>query len=286
MSLAILLLILGIAGPQWGQDWNQTVDPGRDLIVVLDLSRSMLAENPSRLQQAKQALMELAHTAEARGRHRLALVIFAVKARVACHLTYDYKHFREVVNSYDANHLNRHLWPEEEVTFSGTYLDQGINEAMKLIDEKYPTAHDILLISDGGSTDDREWEDSLLKLKDPQKLVKIHCVGVGDPDRDHQIELIVRGEKKIVKDERNEPALTRLHEGALREIARRTRGEYQRLTLREPSLKRLFLQHVDPGPRRGSKGETLPVYVPRYPYFLIPALALFLGALVLGEGRR
>ena len=59
VSLAILLMIVGTAGPQWGLDWNQSVDPGRDVIVVLDLSRSMLAENPSRLQMAKQALIDL-----------------------------------------------------------------------------------------------------------------------------------------------------------------------------------------------------------------------------------
>src|SRR5207237_7071136 len=46
----VALLILGSAGPQWGRDWNQSAVQDRDLVVVLDLSRSMLAEKPSRLE--------------------------------------------------------------------------------------------------------------------------------------------------------------------------------------------------------------------------------------------
>ena len=54
-----VLLIVGAAGPQWGRDWSQSAAPGRDLMVVLDLSRSMLAEKPSRLERAQRALEDL-----------------------------------------------------------------------------------------------------------------------------------------------------------------------------------------------------------------------------------
>src|SRR4051812_25519769 len=52
----LVLLILGLAGPQWGRDWEQSTAPGRDLVVVLDCSRSMLAETPTRLERAQTAL--------------------------------------------------------------------------------------------------------------------------------------------------------------------------------------------------------------------------------------
>src|SRR5437899_1612208 len=58
--LALLLLILGVAGPQWGREPHQQVSAGRDLVVVLDLSRSMLAEQPSRQKFAQDALLGLA----------------------------------------------------------------------------------------------------------------------------------------------------------------------------------------------------------------------------------
>src|SRR5262249_28083970 len=48
VALGLLALIVGIAGPQWGRDWEWATAPGRDLVVLLDVSRSMLAEQPSR----------------------------------------------------------------------------------------------------------------------------------------------------------------------------------------------------------------------------------------------
>src|SRR4051794_4292076 len=57
LIVGLALLSIGAAGPQWGQDWEQVAAPGRDLVVVLDCSRSMLAETPSRLEQARTALL-------------------------------------------------------------------------------------------------------------------------------------------------------------------------------------------------------------------------------------
>src|SRR5262249_22699039 len=55
LSVGIALLVIGIAGPQWGREWVQAAG-GRDIVVVLDVSRSMLAEQPSRFERAKAAL--------------------------------------------------------------------------------------------------------------------------------------------------------------------------------------------------------------------------------------
>src|SRR5207249_2482840 len=65
------LLIAGTAGAQWGRDWDQSAAPGRDLVAVLDLSRSMLAEKPSRLELAQKALLDLCEAVRRRGGHRL-----------------------------------------------------------------------------------------------------------------------------------------------------------------------------------------------------------------------
>ncbi len=64
LLLGLLGLGLGMAGPQWGRDWDQSAAPGRDLVVVLDCSRSMLAETPSRLERARTALLDLANAVE------------------------------------------------------------------------------------------------------------------------------------------------------------------------------------------------------------------------------
>src|SRR5262245_61585451 len=94
-SAALSLLVLGAAGPQWGQGDAATLAPGRDLVVVLDLSRSMRATDapPSRLARSADALLEMADAVERRGGHRLALIGFAAAPRVLCPLTNDYDHF-------------------------------------------------------------------------------------------------------------------------------------------------------------------------------------------------
>src|SRR5437660_3486509 len=76
LALGLMLLIAGIAGPRWGWDFEQSVAPGRDIVIVLDVSRSMLAQDvlPSRVERTKKAIDELSHTIQQRGGHRLALV--------------------------------------------------------------------------------------------------------------------------------------------------------------------------------------------------------------------
>src|SRR2546423_762369 len=95
-ALGLAVLAAGTAGPHWGLGPPPPTAPGRDVVVVLDLSRSMLAQDalPSRLGRAKDALRELADAVQARGGHRLGLVVFAGQAAVVCPLTHDYDHFR------------------------------------------------------------------------------------------------------------------------------------------------------------------------------------------------
>jgi Ca-activated chloride channel family protein len=167
MSLGLTLLAVGTAGPQWGQDWSQEMATGRDIIVVLDVSRSMLAEQPSRQQRAKEALLNLCGWAERRGGHRLALVVFAGKARVVCPLTHDYDHFRRVLERQDAAALPPELRPDEGPVskmakdkkkntasprdlapdagplLSGTRIGAGLELALTLLDRRFPSPDDI-----------------------------------------------------------------------------------------------------------------------------------------------
>src|SRR5689334_14811488 len=124
-SLGLTALIVGMAGPQWGRDWSQATAPGRDLVVVLDLSRSMFAEQPSRLHRAQEGLAKLVEALKERGGHRVALVVFAGRAKVMCPLTHDYDHFRETVEALDPDRLPPDIAATDDDP-SGTRIGSGI----------------------------------------------------------------------------------------------------------------------------------------------------------------
>src|SRR2546426_3862207 len=81
---AMGLVVFALSQPQWGKYWTQTRASGRDIIVALDVSRSMLADDvtPSRLERAKADIHDLVDAVEESGGHRLGLIAFAGSARV------------------------------------------------------------------------------------------------------------------------------------------------------------------------------------------------------------
>jgi Ca-activated chloride channel homolog len=272
-SMGLSMLVMGIAGPQWGRDLSQPPAPGRDLVVVLDLSRSMMAEAPSRAERGRAGLLALADAVQKRGGHRFGLVIFAGKARVLCPLTHDYDHFRDALEQLDLAH------PPPELS-AGTRIGAALQEAAALHDPRFKGQQDILLISDGDDpAGDGEWHAGAEAARDQQ--IPVYTVGVGNaaepspiPARDgHQ-----RYQDKVV--------LTRLEEKPLQEIARLTRGTYTPAQTRPLPLVELFHDQIERGPVREETEDALPVYQQRYAWFMGPALALLAGEMLLGWVRR
>jgi Ca-activated chloride channel homolog len=277
----VVLLILGTAGPQWGRDWNQSAAPGRDLVVVLDLSRSMLAENPSRLKLAQKAVRDLCEAVRLQGGHRIGLVVFAGHARLDCPLTHDYNHFRKRVDSFDDEHLDPTLWPEEDAP-SGTRIGEALELAVKAHDaEGHADVQDILLVSDGDdpASDDGEWRKGLRAAR--LRKIPVHTVGVGTPDKPKPIL-----QDKTFYSHDGKKVLTKLEEQVLQEIARSTGGAYVPMHTREYPLGELFLEQIATGAIREHGDDALPVYEQRYALFLAPAFGLLLLTMVIGDGSR
>src|SRR5204863_5466024 len=125
--------------------------PGRDLVVVLDTSRSMFAESPTRLERARAMLLDLAGQLRQRGGNRVGLVVFAARPRLLCPLTHDLDHFALVVQGIDPDGPDLDLeYPEQP---SGTRLGLGLVEGVRAFDGLAPGAgggsRDLLLLSDG-----------------------------------------------------------------------------------------------------------------------------------------
>jgi Ca-activated chloride channel family protein len=280
-GLCLLLGLLGVglsmAGPQWGRDWDQSAAPGRDLVVVLDCSRSMYAEMPSRLERARRALLDLADAIEKRGGHRLALVLCAGKARLVCPLTHDYDHFRSKLDDLDILAQDRDLQPGAGET-SGTRLGQGLALAVLADGPRFQNTRDILLLSDGDDPGrDGEWKQG---AKTAAGLgIRIHVVGIGDPNTGN----IIRLENGPLLHE-GEPVRTRLEEAPLREIAELTGGTYVSARTRALPLGAIYLDSIANQEQREDNDDALPTYQQRYAWFLGPALGFLALFTFLGDG--
>lgn len=275
LLLGLLLLVLGVAGPQWGRDRDQTAAPGRDLLVVLDCSRSMYAENPSRFQRARKALVDLTDELQKRGGHRVGLVVFAARAELACPLTHDYDHFRATLDDLDPVMLPSELGPGKASQSglpekSGTRIGEALTVAVAAHDERFSSATDILLLSDGDDpAKDNEWLIGVAEAK--QHNIPVYVVGVGDPNEASTLQI---GDQTVQ---------TRLTEEPLKQIALETNGKYIPAHTRSVPLGKIYLETIATQPLREASIDALPLYRPRYVWVLLPALALLVVAVALPD---
>jgi Ca-activated chloride channel homolog len=286
LLLGLLALAVGDAGPRWGGGSPPERLGGKDIVIVLDLSRSMLAEQPSRLERARRALRDLAETLETRGGHRVALVTFAAHAKLQFPLTCDYDHFRFVLEQLDADDVPPALRPQaREKIASGTRLGEALRLAAASHDSEHAGRQDIVLLSDGDDpAHDEEWLEGVQAAR--KQALPVHVVALGDPHEPHPIPKgndVLRHEGAIVQ--------SKLNEALLQEIAHRTQGTYFPARTNDLALGRLMHGYLE----RGSDSESasaqaddaLGAAAEAHPaWFLCPAL-IFLGmSMLVGDGRR
>jgi Ca-activated chloride channel family protein len=273
LLLGLGLLIVGIAGPKWGIGEIPELAGGRDLVCVLDASRSMLAEDvlPSRFQRAKDALAELSRSIQKRGGHRLGLVVFAGRAQIVCPLTRDYDHFRTALAQIDAAELPAELRASGGNAPSGTRIGAGLMAAVEAHNAENRGFQDILLISDGDDPAlDGEWHKGVQAARSAG--IPIHVVGVGDPAKGHPIP----GRNGSPFRHDREVVLTRLEEQLLEEIAEGTGGSYVPGRTGEIALGPWFNKRIASNRLNILDEDPLAVKGQRYPWFLGLAL-LVLG---------
>ena len=165
LLVTILLMAVSLAGPQYGYSWKEIERRGVDLMLVLDCSRSMLAEDirPNRLERAKREVLDL--LGMLRG-DRVGLVAFAGTAFLQCPLTLDYEGFHLFLDA-----LNPGFLP-----VGGTDLAGAVSTATSAFNQEEATDKAIILITDGETTG----EDPLAAARKAAEAgIKLFCIGVG-----------------------------------------------------------------------------------------------------------
>ena len=242
----LMLLTIGLAGPIWGANRAAEIAPERDLILLVDLSRSMLATDvlPSRSRRVCESIERLCDHLEARGGVRLALVGFASKGQVLCPLTRDYAHVRQLAAGLDPASPPSGTRPDQPGTGSGTRIGAGLQAAVAAVDPETRGFSDIVLLSDGDDpAGDQEYR---VGISAAQTLkVPVHTVGVGNSQGTWDLELPVRRAGRPAV----EHVATSLKETPLREIAQATGGMYVPARTEPCDLSGLYDEVIEPLPR-------------------------------------
>ncbi len=251
--LGLILVIVALARPQGERVQTQAFDSGRDLIILLDVSRSMLAQDlkPNRLERTKEMLADL--VAGLKG-ERVGLVLFSGGAQIASPLTRDYGFFLKVLA--EAN--------PEAVQAGGTAFAKAIELSLEQLFFDGTRVKDMLLISDGG-----DQLGGLLEVAQlaKQKGVRVHSMGVGTLEG----ALIPDGQGGTIQYQGN-PVKAKLMEAPLRLIAEQTEAIYLSAQDKRVDLSEFFHEIVEKLPLQTQSKQKREVRSELYFWLLWPGV--------------
>ena len=265
-----LFLVLALTGPQLGAKLSMATHKGVEVVVVLDVSRSMRAQDlqPSRLQRAKYQIGQLVDQLSG---DRIGLVGFAGVAQVVCPLTLDHGALRLFLEVLDTDFI----------PVQGTALAEALRTAARCFDATSTSSKAVVLFTDG--------EDHLgTALETAGELaelgIRVFAVGMGTQDGELIPEESYAG-LNYHKDSEGNYVKTRLDEGFLQQLTLETDGDYYRTSLGGDELERIYdglrdLEQREFGSNRFTQFEE------RYQFPLFVALLFFTTELLLSECRR
>ncbi len=270
--LSVGFLLLALARPQFGTRLHMVTREGQDVIIALDVSRSMLAEDiqPNRLARAKHAISALIEKFQG---DRIGLIAFAGKAYVQCPLTLDYGAVRMFLNI-----MNPDLMP-----VPGTDVSAAIQKAMDTFTQLERKHKVLILITDG---EDHEGDPPAKAKEAVKEGIVIYSIGIGSPQGVPIPEFDNRGNQTGFKrDDKNEVIMTRLDEMTLEKMALETGGKYYRISTGQAELDRI-VEDISEMEKKVLSARQFAQYEDRFQFFLGLGIVLLLIEMLLSERKR
>lgn len=267
---AALMLVVALAGPQYGFRWQQIEQQGVDLVIALDCSRSMLAKDiqPTRLDRAKREIIDLLAMLQG---DRVGLVAFGGTAFLQCPLTMDYSAFDLFLNVLTPDYL----------PMGGTDLGAAVRTGLSAFDPQSAADKALILITDGENTGADDPEEAARAAR--KAGVKLFCIGVGSA----QGVPVPTASGGYQKDDQGQIVLTRLDEPLLTRMAVTTGGTYVRSVAGDMDLDVIYRDRIH-GTLTGATVESgrRKVWAQRFQWPLAAAVALLLAAQALPTVKK
>ena len=265
-TLAFFFFVIGLSRPQIGAKLSERQTKGAEIMICLDVSNSMLAQDytPCRLERAKLAISSLVDKLHD---DRIGLIIFAGSSFVQLPVTTDYVSAKMFLSSIDAG----------SVPVQGTAIGDAIHTAMKSFSAQSEKSRVIILISDGENHED----DAVAAAKEAaQAGIRIYTVGVGSAAGQP-----IPMDGELLRDKDGNIVVTRLDEKTLRQIADAGGGAYIQAGNEEFGLNPII------NDIRAMEGElfssvVFEEYDEQYMYFFAIALILLVIEMLVGERKN
>ena len=272
MSLSYTFLVLALSRPQIGTSLELVKRSGLDIMIGLDISASMMAEDikPNRLLKAKHAISSFIDRLEG---DRVGLIAFAGDSFVQCSLTIDYAAAKLLLDALSVDTISQ----------SGTEISRAIEIAAASFNQEEDKYKILLFFTDGEDHGKKAVEAARTAAN---QGIRIYCVGVGLPNQGTPIPLRQsNGELRGYKHDRNgTPIVTKLEDTLLREVAQLTNGNYYQATPGEAEINRLAAE-LAAIEKREIEERQFTQYEDRFQYFLAFALLFLVWEFLLPESR-
>ena len=264
-SIAFFFFVIGLARPQIGARLKEQEVKGAEIIIAMDVSNSMLAEDysPNRLERAKLAVSRLVDKLRD---DRIGLVIFAGTSFVQLPVTTDYVSAKMFLNSINTG----------SIPIQGTALGDAITTCIRSFSQQSDKSRAVILITDGENHED----DPVAAAKQAAEMgIKVFTIGVGSPEGKP---IPMNGE--LLKDKDGEIVVSRLDEAVLQEIAAEGNGAYVRAGNSEFGLNPIIddLRKLEDEKYSSVVFEE---YDEQFMYFLAIALFFFVLEMLVGDRR-
>ena len=264
-SIGFFFFAIGLSRPQIGAKLKEHETKGAEIMIVLDVSNSMLAEDysPNRLERAKLAISRLVDKLHD---DRIGLIVFAGNSFVQLPITTDYVSAKMFMNSIST----------ESVPVQGTAIGEAINTALRSFSAQSEKSRAIIVITDGENHED----DPVAAATQAAEMgVRVFTIGVGSPEGKP-----IPMDGELMKDRDGNIVVTRLDEKVLQEVAAAGNGLYVRAGNSEFGLNPIIddIMKMDDEKYNSIVFEE---YDEQFMYFLAIALVFFVIEMLVGDRR-
>ncbi|MCH6258823.1 VWA domain-containing protein [Puniceicoccaceae bacterium K14] len=254
--VGLALVAVALARPRWGSTEVEVFQKTREVIVAIDLSKSMLAEDikPNRLERAKLAVGSLLDHLQGES---VGLIVFAGSSFLQSPMSPDYQILRGFLSD-----LSPSFVPQ-----GGTDYEQMLDTALDSFKQSDGTADRFLIVISDGESETESWKNKIPELI--EQNVKAICLGFGT----EKGALIPDGTGGYHKDSQGAVVLTKLESATLQELANKTNGLYRDANV-WVDLISLIEETIAKGKAANTSSKSEVLFIERFQYFLAPGLFL------------